>query len=253
MKILDCNLVFGAKNDGEPYRNCDTFPELLAELDRSGTDGGLVRCFYSDTVGVNYGNRFVSDCVKTAEGKALYAVWAIIPPYTDEGPKPYELASALRQNRAGAVYISPRTHRWELNTLTMGGTFDLLQQERIPLLLNTACGVNMGQIYAVMSEFPRLTAVIADSDCWPNARRLYPLAYKYENLRLDLSYVMDAGGVEDMVSRFGAEKLLFGTAFPYRYTGSMLAVVRSAGISETDREKIFGLNLIKMLEEAGLK
>ncbi|MCR5784000.1 MAG: amidohydrolase, partial [Clostridia bacterium] len=145
------------------------------------------------------------------------------------------------------------THRWELNTLTMGGTFDLLQQERIPLLLNTACGVNMGQIYAVMSEFPRLTAVIADSDCWPNARRLYPLAYKYENLRLDLSYVMDAGGVEDMVSRFGAEKLLFGTAFPYRYTGSMLAVVRSADISETDREKIFGLNLIKMLEEAGLK
>ena len=50
-----------------------------------------------------------------------------------------------------------------------------------------------------------------------------------------------------------SNKLLFGTAFPYRYTGSMLAVARSADISESDREKIFGLNLIKMLEEAGLR
>ncbi|MCR4681832.1 MAG: amidohydrolase [Clostridiales bacterium] len=254
MKILDCNLCFGATNNGEPYRNCDTFEELLSELDRSGIDGGLVRSFYSNTVGVNYGNRFVSEKVKNlAKDRELYAVWAIIPPYTDEIPKPDELPAVLRENRVAAVYISPKVHRYELNTLTMGEYFDVLTREKIPLILNTECGVNMGQIYSVMSEFPLLTAIVADFESWPNARRLYPLAYKYENLRLDISYVMDAGGVEDQVSRFGAEKLLFGTAYPYRYTGSMLAVVRSAGISGTDREKIFGGNLDNMIREAGLK
>lgn len=255
MKILDCNLNFGATNNGEPYQNCDTFAELLEELGRCGIGGGLVRCGYSSTVGVNYGNDFVARCVKSEEAKKfdLYGVWAVLPPYTDETPKLEDLPAAMKENRIGAVYLSPRTHRYELNALTMGETLDVLQQKKIPVLLNTANGIWMDQIYRVMAEFPGLTAVVADQDCWPNARRLYPLAYHYENLRLDLSYVMDAGGVEDMTARFGEEKLVFGTAFPYRYTGSMLAVVRSAAISDGAREKIFGGNLEKMLEEAGLK
>ena len=252
--ILDCNLQFGATNNGEPYRNCDTFEDLLTELDRAGISGGLARCAYSDTVGVNYGNDFIARCVtgETAKKYDIYGVWAIIPHFTGETPAPAALPAAMKDNRIGAVYISPRVHRYELNDLTMGAYLDLLQDTKIPLLLNTANGVSMEQIYRIMEHYPRLTAVIADSDCWPNARRLYPLAYAYPNLRLDLSYIMDAGGIEDMVSRFGAEKLLFGTAFPYRYTGSMLAVTRAAAVTDADREKIFGGNLQKMLKEAGL-
>ncbi|MBQ6118445.1 MAG: amidohydrolase family protein [Clostridia bacterium] len=255
MRILDCNLNFGATNNGEPYRNCDTFEELLAELDRCGIGGGLVRCGYSSTVGVNYGNDFVARCVTSEAAKRydLYGVWAVIPPYTDETPKPEALPGAMKQNRVGAVYLSPRVHRYELNALTMGAYLDVLQQTKIPVILNTANGIPMDAIYRVMADFPRLTAIVGDSDCWPNARRLYPLAYRYENLRLDLSYIMDAGGIEDMTRRFGAEKLLFGTAFPYRYTGSMLAVTRAAAIAEADRETIFGGNLANMIEEAGLR
>ena len=111
----------------------------------------------------------------------------------------------------------------------------------------------MEKIYDIMKDFPDLTAIISDGDCWPNGRKLYPLLSSYRNLYLDLSYVMDAGGVEDMVGRFGAQKLLFGTGFPARYTGSMLGVVRSADISEEDRELIFGKNLERILEEAKLK
>ena len=255
MKILDCSLQFGATNNGEPYKNCDTFEDLLTELDRAGISGGLVRCGYSSTVGVNYGNDFIARCMNSDAAKAydLYGVWAIIPHFTGETPTPGELPAAMKDNRIGAVYISPRTHRYELTDLTMGSYFELLQNMKIPLILNTALGVSMEQIYRVMEKYPRLTAIVADCDCWPNARRLYPLAYTYRNLRLDLSYVMDAGGIEDMVSRFGAEKLLFGTAFPNRYTGSMLAVTRAADISDADREKIFGGNLLSMLKEAGLR
>ncbi len=255
MKILDCNLTFGATNNGEPYKNCDTFTDLLEELDRCGIGGGLVRCAYSSTVGVNYGNDFVARCVNSDAAKAfeLYGVWAVLPPFTNETPSPAALPDEMRNNRIGAVYLSPRTHRYELNALTMGECLDALEAEKIPVILNTAYGVSMTQIYEIMAAHPRLTALIADSDCWPNARRLYPLAQRYESLRLDLSYIMDAGGIEDMTARFGAEKLVFGTAFPYRYTGSMLAVTRAAAISEEDRAKIFGGNLMNMLKEAGLR
>jgi len=250
MIILDCNLNFGATNNGNPYSNCDTFEDLCAEMERSGIDGGLVRCTYSDTVGVNYGNNFLAEKIKESGNRNLFGVWAVLPPFTDETPPLEKLPSLMKSNRIAAVYINPATHRYVPSELTLGEMFGVFEQRKIPVILNTDRGVGMDLIYKILSRFPELTAIVGDSDCWPNARRLYPLAYRYNNVRLDLSYVMDAGGIEDMVSRFGAEKLLFGTAFPNRYTGSMLAVTRTACISEEDREKIFSRNLIRMTEEA---
>ncbi len=252
--ILDCDLCYGATNNGSPYLNCDTFDELLAELGRAGIDGGLVRSRYSDTVGVNYGNSFVSRDVKKGreKGFSLWGVWALLPPFTGETPAPDELPRTMAENDIAAVYIAPRNHRYMLDPITLGETFAVLEDRRIPLVLETALGVTMDQIYTIMREHPKLTAIVGDQESWPNGRMLYPLAYTYENLRIDLSYIMDAGGVEDMTKRFGAEKLLFGTAFPDRYTGSMLAVVRSADISEKDREAIFGGNLAEMIKTEDL-
>lgn len=248
MKILDCHLFYGATNNGEPYRNCDTVEELCAELSRTGIGGGLVRCAYSDTVGVNYGNRFLANDLQKSGNPDLWGVWAVIPHFTGETPSPADLPAEMKKHRVGAIYLNPRVHRYVLDPLTVGDYLDLAQARGIPVLLNTSLGLSMEQIYGVMKAFPRLTAIVGDSDCWPNARRLYPLAALYENLHLDLSFVMDAGGVEDMVARFGAEKLLYGSAFPARCTGSMLAVVRSAAISEEDRALIFGGNLERLLK-----
>ncbi|MCR5522409.1 MAG: amidohydrolase [Clostridia bacterium] len=250
MKILDCNLNFGATNNGQPYKNCDTFEELTAELDRCGIDGGLIRCTYSDTVGVNYGNNFAAEKIRESGNLNYYGVWAVLPPFTGETPGGAELFRSMKENRIGAVYINPATHRYVPSLLTLGRLFNDLSERKIPVILNTDRNVSMELIYKILAAFPDLTAIVGDSDCWPNARKLYPLAYSYKNVRLDLSYVMDAGGIEDMTSRFGAEKLLFGSAFPNRYTGSMLAVTRSADISEEEREMIFSGNLLKMLREA---
>lgn len=248
MKILDCHLFYGATNNGEPYCNCDTVEALCSELTRAGIGGGLVRCAYSNTVGVNYGNRFLAEDLQKCGNPDLWGVWAVIPHFTDETPTAAQLPAEMKKNRIGAIYLDPRTHRYVLDPLTMGDYLDMAQQLKIPVILNTSLGLSMEKIYEIMKAFPGLTAVVGDCDCWPNARRLYPLAACYENLYLDLSFVMDAGGVEDMVSRFGAEKLLYGSAFPSRYTGSMLAVVRSAAISEADRALIFGGNLERLVK-----
>ena len=252
MKILDCSLTYGASINGTPPHGCDTFTALTAELDRAGISGGLVRCRYSDTAGVNYGNNMLARDLKKGReaGYDLYGVWAALPPFTGETPAPEALPAAMRQNGIAAVYLAPAVHRYEPTRLTLGPLMEVLQARRIPVILNTALGVSMPQIYALLEAFPRHTALVGDADCWPNARRLYPLAASYPNVRLDLSYVMDAGGVEDPVSRFGARKLLFGTAFPDRYTGSMLAVVRAARIGEEDRALIFGGNLERLIKEA---
>ncbi|MCR5485801.1 MAG: amidohydrolase family protein [Clostridiales bacterium] len=254
MKIYDCHLTYGASVNIQPYKNCDTFSDLLDAVDVSEIDGGLVRCRYSDNVGVRYGNGFAARDVRSALDKGIFmrGVWAVLPPYTDETPKPEALFDEMKKNNIGAVYINPSVHRYVPDMLTLGKTLSVIEENKIPIILSTEYGVSMELIYKIMRAFPRLRALISDTDCWPNARRLYPLISEYENAVLDLSYVMDAGGIEDMTSRFGAEKLLFGTGFPARYPGSVLAMVRGADISERERELILGKNLENILSEANL-
>ena len=254
IQILDCDLNYGASNVGDPYKGCDTVSELLAELENAGIRGGLVRCLYSDTVGVRYGNAFASRDTAEANEQGFFtrAVWALVPPFTGETPLPKDLPQAMRENNVGAVYLNPDAHRWVPDRLTLDGTLEVLQERRIPVILSSATGVPMELTYRILADFPKLTAIVADKYSWPNARRLYPLAESYENVHLSLSYVMDAGGVEDMVSRFGAGKVLFGSAFPYRYTGSMMAVIRAAAISDEQRAQIFGGNLERLIKGANL-
>ena len=253
MKIFDCNLFYGASINGEPYRGCDTFELLETEAARCGIDGGLVRCLYSTSAGVDYGNSFVAnDIAKRAESD-WYGVWAALPPFTNETPPPQELYSEMKKNKIGAIFLDPGAHRYVLNSLTMGEVFAAAQEKKIPVILSTRNNIPIEKIYEIMKDFPLLTVIMNDGDCWPNERKLYPLLYNYERFYLDLSYVMDAGGTEDMVSRFGAEKLLFGTGFPSKYTGSMLAVLRSADIDDSSRELIMGKNLKRILQEAGLR
>ena len=102
MKILDCNLCFGAPINGIPYKSCDSFEKLLEETDRCGISGGLVRCLYSNTVGVEYGNRFVSEEIKRLGNPDFKAVWAVLPPFTGETPDPEGLPSRMAENNVGA-------------------------------------------------------------------------------------------------------------------------------------------------------
>jgi len=248
MKVLDCNMYYGATPKATPYSPCNTFKELCDHMRRSGINGGLVTSQYSNTVGVVYGNEEVARMVqsKEAEDLALYGMWACIPPYTNEIPSPEELPAEMKKNKIGAIYLSPVEHRFVPNRISIGPYMEVAQEKKIPVFLNTHNGISLAEIADLMEKYPKLTAVVGDTYCWPNARRLYPLVYNFENLCLDLSFVMDDQGVEDMTRRFGAEKILFGTSFPERYPGSVMAMVRAAEIKEEERELIFGGNLERL-------
>lgn len=222
--------------------------ELRAELDRSGINGGLVRCRYSSTVGVQYGNTMLArDLTAEEHDIALWGVWAILPSCTGELPPAQVLPEQMKAQRIAAVYLDPVSHRYLPDRVSVGDYLDMAQQCRIPVLLNTALGMTMEQIAGILENFPKLTAILGAEYPWPNGRYLYPLAYHYENVFLDLAYCMDSFGIEDMTKRFGAERILFGSAYPNHYTGSAMAMVRAAQISEEERKLIFGENLIKLI------
>jgi predicted TIM-barrel fold metal-dependent hydrolase len=69
----------------------------------------------------------------------------------------------------------------------------------------------------------------------------------HANLHLEANTYGAFMGVEGIVRRFGAERLIFGTGLPNYEVGGPMALVAYADISDGDRARIAGGNLERLL------
>lgn len=72
---------------------------------------------------------------------------------------------------------------------------------------------------------------------------------KYDNACLDISGtgILRLGLIEHLVNSVGAERILFGTDYPISNHDLYIHCVRTARISDADKEKIFHLNAERLL------
>lgn len=99
-----------------------------------------------------------------------------------------------------------------------------------------------------MKAFPKLTVILTHSHIWPNDRYLRPFVAEYPNVYLDLAYCITDGGIESFVEEYGAERLLYGSGFPYCYFGGNMLMIKHADISESDKLAISSGNLTRIIE-----
>ena len=57
-------------------------------------------------------------------------------------------------------------------------------------------------------------------------------------------------GIDKLVSKFGAERFLFGSRFPHMYIGGQMIQLKHACISDEDKARISSENLLNMIKEA---
>jgi predicted TIM-barrel fold metal-dependent hydrolase len=58
------------------------------------------------------------------------------------------------------------------------------------------------------------------------------------NIYFDISFFGVFRQLEDIVSRFGSSRLLFGTNMPFFEPGRSIALLNYSGISQSDREAV---------------
>ena len=104
----------------------------------------------------------------------------------------------------------------------------------------------------LMTAMPQARLVMAHMGGHPYAfgdwHRAVAVAKKHENLLLDTaSSQIDNGMIEYAVEELGADKILFGSDMPLLDPYTQLAKVRGAEISDGDKVKILGGNLVRLL------
>jgi hypothetical protein len=249
--ILDCNLSFGRYAWGGPARPCETVGELRRELARAGMSGGLVRHSACDSGGAATGNRLLGESLRET-GVPLWGVWSLLPSCTGEFPDTEALPALMAARGIRAIGMNPEAHRFLPLPQVVGNYLEMMSERKIPLMLDTGRGLSLEQAFALMRAFPSLTAILTYADCWPSDRLLRPFLEGFPNLCLDMAYILTDRGVESLVERYGAGRLLLGSGFPGGYLGAHLLAIRHSDISEEEKALILGGNLARIVEGEAL-
>ncbi|MBS7611543.1 amidohydrolase family protein [Candidatus Bathyarchaeota archaeon] len=244
MKFFDCNVCFGRPMI-RPIRFAETAKDLLKEMDFYGIDEALVFHSRQRDDSPVVGNEILLNEIKDVE--RLYGTFAILPPQTGEMDSFEDLLEKMRLGNIRAFRAFPSEHKFLMTRVALGSLYDFMIERNIPLFIpiNESCGGISGWylIEQILSNAPDLTLVVVEHGSWGQDRFFRPLIEKYENLYLDISrYELD-GGISDFCAKYGAERLLFGTGYPWWNPGGPILMLTQADVTTREREKIASGNL----------
>jgi hypothetical protein len=251
---FDCNVSLGANVCGV-FQPCLTVDELLAEMDWAGVDQALVHHALMREQSPVVGNAVLAESI--AGRPRLMGTWAILPQQTGELPSAGAFFSAMAHAGIRALWAFPEEHRYVLDRVTFGRFLDELSERHIPLFLPRNAGGprppdTWNLVYHLLSQYPQLTLVVAAHGPWGEDRYFRPLLEQCQGFHIDISrYELDCG-LRELVGKYGAERLLYGSNFPQSPMGGPRLMVEHAEVSEEARRAIAGGNLRRLLGEVQL-
>jgi predicted TIM-barrel fold metal-dependent hydrolase len=249
MEFFDCNAFFGLPMQ-RPLLPVATADDLLKEMDKAGIGKSLVWHISQHDYSPIAGNSILAESISHHE--RLLGCWTLVPNQARELPEPGELFKEMKRSGIYALRTFPRSHKFLLNSVSMGDILEAMVERKVPLLLSLIRGMDWQEIYYILSEFPDLVCVICDHGCWGMDRLFRPLIERYANVYIDTAQYLLDGGIESFVEDYGHERILFGSGFPERYYGGLMLQIAHSDISNDACEAIAGGNLERIISEVEL-
>ena len=239
--LIDVNASIG------PWPHGDA-PELdaaslVARMDRLGIERALVHHSTAWLYDAATGNRRLLEEIE--HEPRLLPCFVLGPLETGEFGDPADLPGALAAAGVRAVRIYPRDHGWTLAGES-GLLFRTLAEAGVAVVVDLA-QTDWQSVSALATREPGLRMVIC-SVGYRELRVLLPLLDRHPNLACDLSYFSAHQGVEVIVRRFGADRLLFGTGMPVAEPAGAVACLAWADLDDASRAAIGAGNAQRLLD-----
>lgn len=219
---FDANVLSGAH---PAHRTpSSTADSIDAHLDRYELSGALVGTTTSWLHDPMAGNAEASDVAARLGHRGVLACWCALPPTPGELDRLSAFVGRAVDAGAAAVRIYPRSHGFSAVDPVMDELFSGLTTRGLPLWLDRP-EVDWTDIGSLLSRFPGLDVVVSQIG-YRELRVLATLLSRHRRLHVDLVNLASHEGVEWLVERFSADRLLFATGLGLRDAGE--SVVRLA-------------------------
>lgn len=237
-KITDVNVMLGPWRSPMRYRTADGLYEYMNDYRITAA------VVYHSAAQLNpweY-NAEISRIAVESGGRLMAC--HVLDPMLAEKCEPGEgsLMERLKANRPAAVRLLPRSQHYPLNTFFCDQILGVLNELRLPLLLDAGEMPSVEDIPPLARDFPDMPIVIL-RHYFNSSRSLTPLLVKLSNVYVDMNIIIDTGYLEELVNdRCGSEKLLFGSGLPHHVPAGGLSMVFYSTIGEEHKKNILYAN-----------
>jgi len=256
MDLFDANAYIGRYRQMGPGAVWSR-EELIADMNRFGIAEALVCDTASREVHCEPGNRRILEL--TSGQPRLHPCWSLIPARTGEIGPLETLLDRMREAGVRAVKLFPGHYTFGLNEWCVGDLLETLEKGRIPTFIDPnrefiggwpPDSTDWDAIVTLCKALPRLPVIVSESRFRSANRMIYQALHACPNLHIELSGFWVHHGIEFICREFGANRLLFGSKWPIRDVGGLVATVRMADISDKEKALIGGDNLRELLARA---
>ena len=230
--------------------------ELLAEMDYYGVAEALVKHNNFDFLGALQCNIELAEMLEEFDpDKRLSCVWGILPEQCGELPEPDEFFRQMAAARSKALMLSPDAHRYIACRRTIGKLMDAAAERNIPVFLdklnyNAQGMAGWQKIYDFMEIFPENIFILCDfPGKWGNDRLVRPLLEGFPKFYFCTSGYWNVRGLGEYAQKYGADRLLYGSGFPFYNHGSQMPQIKFSGLSDAENAMIAGGNMKKLMDE----
>jgi hypothetical protein len=250
IRYVDSYVTLGVENvvfQGRPIGSRQTL-DRLAEC-------GVAEALVAHNAAVEgdpaTGNRLLSrdlaDHELSVAGVLLHPAWVLTSLSAGDLGSPEELRRRLGANRVRAAFLYPEMHGYSGSEWSCGELYGLLESMQMPLFTRLGTDFGWDGLHTLLTNHPRLRLVIRNCD-YRMPRNIYRLFDLFEHLAVESGRYSAFGGIEEIVRRWGAGRVVYGSGAPGFSPGAAIAMVALADVGEEARRMIAGGNLLSLMD-----
>jgi len=160
---------------------------------------------------------------------------------TSEMSEASELMKQLKEEKPSAVKLYPNRNKFYLDSFYCGELLEILDELNMPVILDSDQISSFKELPQLAKQYPNIKFVILRYG-FRESRTVVPLIKKLDNVYFDISIMIDTGLIEEIVNKYGSDKLLYGSGLPFYVPTGSLAMVVYSRIKDNDKEKILAGN-----------
>lgn len=221
-----------------------TAEALLADMDYLGIERALVTHTMSWLHSPAAGNQAV--LAELADHPRLLPCWTVLPVTCGELPPPDEFVAQAVESGVALLRAYPTEHGYPLDGPAFTPMLSAAEEARLPLLVDVT-QTDWPAIASIAQAHPALPVIVSLVG-YRTLRNSSDLLGRCPNTHLDLANLTTHGGIEWLVRRFGASRLMFGTGAPIRDGAEALTRLLWSLLDDQDVQAIGHDNAQRLLD-----
>lgn len=229
---------------------CNLSTEGASYLDKYGIDRAVVSSLEAVFYDCDGGNE---ECLNLAARESRFVATCAVTPHM--GSRALNVVEECVAAGARAVRLYPQHHEYDLEAepsvaeiCAKAAELGLPVWLAVRVIMDWSLPVlNVNTILRTARRFPDTDFIVSGVN-YGEFRPLLAALSVSENLYVELSSFQMLGGIEQIVSLGGADKLLFGTGLPLQYPLCNTLKVDVAEITDEDKERLFCLNARRLFK-----